>query len=390
MKRTPFSRRGGLTRDAEKLVRLAAGLSESGSRVEDRYWAQRLEAVVGNLLEGGNNDALNAALDQLYRDNARAYDALADVIEARAESGVPEVGRADYDFVMIAAPVLSWSRYSIPSGPIPPQVLPNLRVQLQAHVLAADARLSLADVLYSPDQLPRSYVETATLAGRLVKAAIEARDLAIDARTLADTAQFLSDMRYVLGAVVAPRGQPLFAWQEEKLARESAYQQWRTQGGACLQPLFQACALEVLLPDAYHAACRNADRQARPYSLRASVAFLQTTLNVQADALRAVVGSCYDKRLEEYRIAFTRKSANDVLHGVVWPMLDAEDESTDTLAQIESVLRECGLAEVVALEHRIPMEYCDDCGAPLYPDPDGQPVHAEMPEDNQTRPSQLH
>lgn len=390
MKRTPFSRRGGLTRDAERLARLASGLSESGSRVEDRYWEQRLELVVGTLLESGNNDALNAALDQLYRDNGRAYDALADVIEARAESGVPAVGKADYDCIMIAAPVLSWSRYSIPSGSIAPQVLANLRVQLQGHVVAAQARLSLADVLYSPDQLPRSYVETAGLAGRLVKAAIESRDLAIDTKSLPETAQFLSDMRYVLGAIAAPRGQALFAWQEEKVSREIVSQQWCTQGGACLQPLFQACAHEALLPDAYHAACRNADRQARPYSLRASVAFLQTTLNVQPDALRAVVGACHDKRLEEYRIAFTRKTTNDVLHGVVWPMLDSEDESSDTLAQIEAVLRDCGLAEVLALEHAIPLEYCDDCGAPLYPDPEGQPVHAEMPEDSQARPSQLH
>jgi hypothetical protein len=27
------------------------------------------------------------------------------------------------------------------------------------------------------------------------------------------------------------------------------------------------------------------------------------------------------------------------------------------------------------------MEFCEDCGAPLYPDADGELVHAEMPED---------
>ncbi|HEX7649512.1 MAG TPA: DUF2863 family protein, partial [Noviherbaspirillum sp.] len=30
---------------------------------------------------------------------------------------------------------------------------------------------------------------------------------------------------------------------------------------------------------------------------------------------------------------------------------------------------------------RFPMEFCEDCGAPLYPDSDGELVHAEMPED---------
>lgn len=42
----------------------------------------------------------------------------------------------------------------------------------------------------------------------------------------------------------------------------------------------------------------------RPYSLRASVAFLQTTLGKPAESLRAVIGAFYDKRLEEYRIGF--------------------------------------------------------------------------------------
>jgi hypothetical protein len=27
------------------------------------------------------------------------------------------------------------------------------------------------------------------------------------------------------------------------------------------------------------------------------------------------------------------------------------------------------------------MEFCDDCGAPLFPDREGELVHAEMPED---------
>jgi hypothetical protein len=29
---------------------------------------------------------------------------------------------------------------------------------------------------------------------------------------------------------------------------------------------------------------------------------------------------------------------------------------------------------------RFPLEYCDDCGAPLFPNPAGHAVHAEAPE----------
>lgn len=390
MKRSPFTRRGGLTRDAEQLVWLAAGLSGSGSRLEDSAWEARLDALIVRLLAAGNDDALNAALDQLYRDNPNAYDALADMIEAGAEGTRHATETGEFDVLLIAAPVLAWSRFSIPSGSIPRPVLANLRVQLQAHVLADGAKLALADYLFSPDQLPRSYGDTHALARKLAPAAIAGNDISLDTGNLPETSQFLSDMRYLIGAVAVPHGSALFGWQEEKGSRELALTQWRAQGNACLQPLFPACALEPLLPDAYHAACRNADRQGRPYSLRASVSFLQTTLNVTPESLRAVVAPFHDKRLEEFRIGFTLRDRTDVVHGMVWPLLDAEDETTDSVAQIESVLRECGVDNILVMEQRFPLEYCDECGAPLYPDPEGEPVHAELPEDTESRPAHLH
>jgi hypothetical protein len=145
------------------------------------------------------------------------------------------------------------------------------------------------------------------------------------------------------------------------------------------------------LPQPYHAAAREADRASRPYSLRAAVAFLQTTLNVAASDLRAVLAPYHDRQLEEFRVGFTMNDSTDVVHGVVWPLLEAEDETTEMPAQIEAVLREAGLREIIALDHRFPMEYCDDCGAPLYPNPDGEPSHAELPEEQaEAAPRHLH
>ena len=83
--------------------------------------------------------------------------------------------------------------------------------------------------------------------------------------------------------------------------------------------------------------------------------------------------------------------ATDVIHGVVWPLLESEDESADTPGQIEAVLREAGVRDVLVLDQRFPMEYCDDCGAPLYPNPEGEPVHAELPEpEEEAVPRHLH
>lgn len=372
---------------------MATQLSLSGSRLEDAFWERRLAVLVDRLLDGNDEAALNAALDHLYGAGGRAYDELADMVEYCAEAHHhPMSGAATgQDVLLFAAPVLAWSRYAIPAGSITAEVLANLRVQLQAHVFAADVRFGLADFLFSPDQLPQSYCETAALTGRLCKAALHGRDLRLDASSLAETMSFLSDTRYLIGVVCAPAGVPLFRWQEEDGSRSESLKQWRTQGGEALRPLLPACAMEPLLPQSFHAAVREADRASRPYSLRSAVAFLQTALNVPASNLRAVVAPYYDRQLEEFRIGFTLGDAGEVVHGVVWPLLDDEDEAAESPGQIEAVLREAGLREVMILDHRFPLEYCDDCGAPLYPNPEGEPVHAELPEQEaEAMPRHLH
>lgn len=379
MKRTRFSRRSKHSPATEELMRLAGSLAVSSCRLEDEFWQSRLTTAIDRALADGDDATLNAALDHLYGAGGRAYDELADLVESCCETR--RLDTAGQDVVLIAAPVLAWSRYVIPSGSIAPELLANLRTQLQAHVLAKDVRLGLADILWSPDQLPQSYGETAQLAERLAKAALHGRDLKQDLSSLPETVSFLSDTRYLIGAIAAPRGAALFRWQEEDGSRAEALKQWRSQGGDTLRPMLPACAVELLLPQPYHAAAREADRASRPYSLRAAVAFLQTTLNIAAAELRAVVAPYYDRQLEEYRIGFALREGTDVVHGVVWPLLEAEDETADAPSQIETVLKEAGLQEIINLDHRFPMEYCDDCGAPLYPNPDGEPCHAELPED---------
>ena len=390
MKRNRHPRRARQTPDTELLLRLATRLGQSSNRIEDAWWETRLAAQIDRLLADGAEDTLVAVLDQLYNNGSRAYDELADMVESCAETRRAD-SASGLDVVLIAAPLLAWSRFQIPSGNIPQVQLDALRVHMQAHVLAADARLALADVLYSPDQLPQNYVETAQLAEKLAKAAVHGRNLKVDTSQLQETMSFLSDTRYVLGAVAAPQGAALFRWQEDDGDPAESFRQWAQQGGEALRPLLPACAVECLPVLAYHTAVRDADRASRPWSLRAALAFLQTVLNLPGAELRAVVAPFHDRQLEEYRIGFTRRGDSDVLHGVVWPLLESEDENNDAPAQIEATLREAGIGSVLILDQRFPLEFCDDCGAPLYPNPEGEPVHAEMPEEQaESAPRHLH
>lgn len=397
MKRSRLSRTAKHTPDTEQLIQTATGLGMACCRTESDFWEIRLIQLVNGCLEDGDEATLTQALDHLYSRQERAYEALADIIEMRCESGshstkgTDDLPTREFSLQLFVAPVLAWSRFTIPSGPIGAAHLANLRVHLQAHIFAQDARICLADFLFSPDQLPQSYCETLALTEKLGKSALHSRDLHMDPAKMPETASFLSDTRYLLGVAVIQKGSALFRWQEEDGDRNEALKQWRGQGGETLRQLLPGCACELLLPQAYHAGCRNADRQSRPYSLRASAAYLSTTLNLTPAGLRTIVAPFYDRNLEEYRIGFTLKDSADVIHGVVWPMLDAEDDSSDMGAQIEAILREIGIGEITLLDHRLPLEYCDDCGTPLYPNPEGEPVHAELPEEQaESVPRHLH
>lgn len=391
MKRNRLSSRKRISADATELSRLAIGLADSGSRLEDLFWQHRLGELIDRVFQDGTEEDFTGSLDRLFDANPAAHDGLADLIEAHAESGVVASNGQEFDVLLIATPVLAWSRFSIPATTIPKSTLQTLKVHLGAHVCSAGARLSLADYLYSPDQLPHSFVETWQLMRQLASAALSGNDLVTDASTMPETNRFLSDTRYLLGALVVPRGKALFRWNEaDRCTRESVLREWVRQGGPSLESLLTGCSYQPLLADAYHAACRSADSASRPYSVSASVAFLQDALGLEPEKLRAVVGGFHDQRLEEYRIAFGPRDSEAIHHGVVWPLLGAEDENSEISGEIETALRKAGVKEIVVLDQRFPYEFCDDCGAPLYPNVEGETVHAEMPEENSSSSPTLH
>ena len=386
MKRRRRYARPRLSRDAERLAWLAQALADSGSRLEDAWLESEMTTLIEKLLRGGDEDALNQALDRLHDTQPRAYDDLADLIEAACE--ISRVG--DTWRLILALPVLAWSRYAIPARTLPQATLDSLRAQLSGHVLAADARVHFANFLFSPDQLPQGYCDTRVFADALWASAAAGHDLVVEGDSLPESQTFVSDVRYILAVVQIPAGRPVFRWNEPDGNRDTALEAWRQQAGANLQPLLTGCAYELLLPDAYFSAWRRADRETRPFALRAAVEYLKSLFNVPAGRLRAVAAPYYDRWLEEWRIGFTGIDSDDVVHGVTWPLLGGEDEGADLAASIEALLKETGLGEVRILDTRMPLEFCDDCGAPLFPNPEGESVHAELPEEMQGTPAHLH
>jgi hypothetical protein len=384
-----------LTRDAERLIALALGLNASGSLTEDRFWESEMSALVAKLLDNGNDAPLDSALDHLYQTNLGAYDTLIELVENESESALVAEGGREWQALLIAAPIVAWSKYAIPSGGVPREEADILRVQLQAHVLAEGARVTLVPYLYSIDQLPRHFSELRRLTSKLADAAIANEAPRLDLSRLPETAHLLADSRFLVACVAAPRAQALFRWQEDAsghAGRAGSLEQWILQARPTLAKLLPGCVFECLLPDAYYVNCRESDRRVRPFGVRAAVAFLENALKAKPADLQAVVAGFGEERVDEYRVAFSLADETEVAHGVVWPLYGREDETArpGPLEEVLEQLAQVGVTQVKKLPGTFTPEYCEDCGAPLFANADGEIVHAELPEEADTQSAHFH
>lgn len=411
-----------LSNESQRIADTAQALTLASSRLEERYWERQLDEKLARLLKAGHQQVLEATMNYLFKIDLDAYDALMEAVEAGSESCVLEA--SGEQALLIALPILAWTRFAIASSSVAPEALKSLSVQLQAHVLADDVRLAMIPMLYSIDQLPRTHVDIHALLQDMTQAALHDQPLAAPAKP-PETAPFLADTRYVLAVVTGNLGKPMFRWQMPSegnggsvvTQRQAALLAWQTQAAPHITRLLPGCNVELMLPEAYYAACRAADKQIRPASVRAADYYLTQTLNLASTDLHASIAGFgedgVDAQIDEYRIGFSVGQNPDVVYGIVWPLYGAEDPDElmtmpagDTplapaagnvdagpstpLEDILSALRETGIVNIKVHDEYFAMEFCDDCGAPLYADRHGELVHAEMPEDTPVTSAHLH
>jgi hypothetical protein len=420
MRRPSKSRTPRISADSQRLSALAQAIALASSRHEERAWERTLDALIEKLLRTDHQNTLDSALDKLFGADPIAYDVLMECIEAVSSSGTIEHDGQRYEALLIAFPVLAWTRFSIFSGTIAGDTLITLAAQLHAHLLADDTRVALAPMLYSIDQLPRTHAETYMLTQRMAQAALGEAVL----KPLAnppETAPFLADTRYRLATVVAPANGAFFRWETSELPldvvalRQSAMEQLRAQAQPTIERLLPGCGIELMMPEAYYVACREADRAIRPVSVHSAIHYLTHLLGVDANGLSAIIGAFGDEnaelRVDEYRISFTLLQQPEVVYGIVWPLYGQEEDSEDQvggaaataipvtgaeaeipspITQVVLALRANGVTDILRHQERFPMEFCEDCGAPLFCDREGELVHAELPEDTPQASGHLH
>ncbi len=401
--------------DSQNLATLAQSLAISGSRLERRHWESFLDKLLEKLLGNNQQQAIYSALDHLFHTDPLAYDVLLDCVETVSSSCSQSYDGKTYKGLLLAVPIIAWTRYAIPSGQLSSAQMQPLFELLREHILAQITHAALAPALLSIDQLPQSYCNTFSLTRRMVDAALHKKALQLPSE-LPETAPFLADTRYLIIAVAAEINKPLLRWEEvnsginSQLSRRSVLEQWQTHAVPNMQLLLPGCGVDLLLPDSYYVACREADKAVRPISLKAAVHYLTHSLSVEANQLSAVIASVGDQanamRIDEYRISFSHSGNSDVYYGVVWPLYDEESADDDIsldasrrpgtppplspMQQIVATLRESGITKIQNAETIFSPEFCDDCGAPLFCDPSEEMVHAEMPEDIGENSGHLH
>lgn len=413
-----------LSPDAENMVAAALGLAHSGSRAEDRFWEAQLARLIDRSLDSPHASSLSTALERLNQTDGEAYAALIEAAEHAAESiddssGSRKPGAEPGFGLLITAPLVVWTRYAIPAGPIPAAVAAELAEAWQELVLAPGVGFRMLPWLYSLDQMPREFSELRRLTRKLTLAARGRSEPRIDFRSLPDSAEMLADTRFLIGAVTAADHlQPVFRWQITPAASKPAgrgvaaasaapapeaatvggqtrvqcLEQWVARARPLLEPLLPGCGFECLLPDAYHINLRESDRRVRPHAINAAVHSLTHALSIEPARIRATIAAFGDERIDEYRIGLTLDDAEEVVRGVVWPLLGSESEIDDPspLDRIRDVLREAGVEHIRVWSEVSEPEFCEDCGAPLYPNPVNEVVHVEAPEEPGTGNTHFH
>lgn len=389
-------RKSHLSPDAERLVTASLGLSNSGSRLEDRFWERQLSARLDRLLDSSHPHALYDALDRLQQTDAEAYGALVEAVEESAEAITIEVDGKAWDCLLVSAPLVLWTRFRIPAGPILASTTRQLTEVWSKQVLAEQARVVLAPSMFSIDQLPPDFSDLRKMVRKLAAAAIGGQPPKLDLKSLPETADMLADARFILGVAVVPSGEPMFRWQavdsSTHASRISCLEAWVANGRPILETLVPGCGFECLLPDAYHLNLREADRRVRPYAIHASVHFLTHALKREPKDIKATIAAFGVERCDEYRIGLSVGNDDEVAQGIVWPLLGSETETDDPapLSQIKDCLHQAGITSISVWPDLNEPEYCEDCAAPLFPSDKGEIVHAEMPQDTEPEATHFH
>ncbi len=368
----------------DELQRLALLLTESSTRLEDVPYETALEELTRKALDEGDDTEIEAALSALKPDRLPAYDQLLAFAEESAQSITTE----EETSILVIVPLLAWSRYRNHCGPIAPSALERVAQSYKKHMTSGRARVRIGNVLLAPEHIPDGFAAVRGILARLTAPKDDPENPVVDLPDLIDkpAAADFADSRYLLVAVTAPTAAELFCSpQETYIDRARAMMNFCLEAHKALEFAMIGAVYEVQPPAAYFSAWRQSENAMRVWSLKSLVDFIGSMGYTPGDVIASAaffIPTTSDNAdaVTELRVGISpKRSPEKVVSGIAWPVNPDEIDHVRELAQ--DILHTQGVRSIVFHEQDFPLEWCEECGSPLYANPQGLIVHIEFADD---------
>jgi Protein of unknown function (DUF2863) len=387
-------------KQALNLLNLANGCDGAVSNYEHAFWEAHLQTAMAELLDSGRPDIIDTLLDAVLSGGDSAEELasmIADNIEAVSESLVWGDETINCRTMLIALPIIAWTRYKIPSGALPEESCAELTALLQKHVLAPNVRCDLVPYLYSLDSIPLTHQEVRDFTKEITEC-FENGEI-LDLRTEAAEAEIELpvDARYVLGAIRFNNGAPFFRWQQpsDNMPNQiinSCTTTWIADSRKAFAKILTGAEFVPILPNSFFHAQRVVDSEIRQHQLHGVVQITMDVCKITAGRLSAVIAGIGEHSITEYRVSLMRKGEDAVINGMAWPIYGSiksfEADERDSLIQIQQTLKSLGIRDVLVLDGIHKPESCEECGMPLFFDTASEAVHIEQDEHAELPPHQ--
>lgn len=399
--RKPNSRHSTRT-SRPKLVRQvifnAQAFHRSSSMYEENFLISQIDQDLLEIMIKKKSDDIEAILSQLTEISpdsaALVFERLQHLSEFTTEHD--PVAGTQKDFLLITAPVLVWTRYAIPEVTLNAATQNSLIEGLKKFILADGVDVFGLSRLLSPFEMPMDFTDTRQWLQTMVQRSLRADSAEPEPGRFPEGLSLLADSRHMVLLASAHHGKPIFRWMPpQSESRDQCLQDWRSHAHSLFTALFPGCQIEVDMPDTFFTSESASREHLRPIGIRASVDWLKSALNLEPGELRANIMRFGDEMTQEFRVGYSRKTESEVIFGSIWPKSFEtlpEDDPDDAaeLDQLVNVLKTAGIQDIRILSGIAPMEYCSDCGAPMFPNRDAEIVHAEMPDEAFDMPQHFH
>lgn len=381
----------------DQIKHLCLSLYASGNRLEDEFWEKKILQIIQKNFSIKKQKILNKTLTVLQKENVHAYASLMELIESSTQTfniSFEKNKEESFQTILIAAPILVWTTHQIPSGTITKELTKKIHHAFSSYILSENGKTIFYQHIFASEELPENHSNVFEVTKRLSKALIQNKHTIKTKQKITPESNVYIDIRYLIGLIAVPANEALFRWQTVNVhgnyyTQTECLANWQNAIHTILLEYFSDCSFKALLPNAFYAACREANEEIRSHTITHAINYLANTLQIERNNLRAIIGGFGEKNIEEFRISLTKKGDNKyIYHGIIWPiypheMLETEEQldyaTESELNNIKKILITAGIKDIRHHPNFFQITFLEENQIPLFPNGFGELRPAELP-----------